>query len=240
MADQASIFESESTPTEAVTEPVQNQEPSQTVDAYADLLATIKSEDGRQKYADVESALKSLPHANEHISKLQQEMEQLREEVAKRQSAEEVLARLESKTTENPETPSVAPVDLAQIEQLVDKRLTARQQAELQANNLKSVTSKVSEAFGDKAEEMFYTTAKEAGLSMEQINSLAATAPTAALKLLGLTGQAAPSLPGRTSSSINTEAMQQNAQEVRSSKVPFGASTNDMVQAWRNAKPTEQ
>ena len=185
------------------------------------------------------SALKSLPHANEHISKLQAEMEELRAEVARRQSAEEVLQRLESKTTEKPETPSVGTVDLAQIEQLVDSRLTARQTAELQKNNLKSVVSKVNEVYGDKAEEMFYTTAKEAGLSMEQVNSLAATAPSAVLKLMGLTTKTS-SLPGKTFSSINTEAMQHNNQESRSAKVPFGASTKQMVDAWRNAKPTAQ
>ena len=239
MADQASIFESEATQPQAETETAQSQEPSKTMDAYADLLATIKSEDGRQKYSDVASALKSLPHANEHISKLQAEMEELRAEVARRQSAEEVLQRLESKTTEKPETPSVGTVDLAQIEQLVDSRLTARQTAELQKNNLKSVVSKVNDVYGDKAEEMFYTTAKEAGLSMEQVNSLAATAPSAVLKLMGLTTKTS-SLPGKTFSSINTEAMQHNNQESRSAKVPFGASTKQMVDAWRNAKPTAQ
>ena len=239
MADQASIFESEATQPQAETETAQSQEPSKTMDAYADLLATIKSEDGRQKYSDVASALKSLPHANEHISKLQAEMEELRAEVARRQSAEEVLQRLESKTTEKPETPSVGTVDIAQIEQLVDSRLTARQTAELQKNNLKSVVSKVNEVYGDKAEEMFYTTAKEAGLSMEQVNSLAATAPSAVLKLMGLTTKTS-SLPGKTFSSINTEAMQHNNQESRSAKVPFGASTKQMVDAWRNAKPTAQ
>ena len=166
-------------------------------------------------------------------------MEELRAEVARRQSAEEVLQRLESKTTEKPETPSVGTVDLAQIEQLVDSRLTARQTAELQKNNLKSVVSKVNEVYGDKAEEMFYTTAKEAGLSMEQVNSLAATAPSAVLKLMGLTTKTS-SLPGKTFSSINTEAMQHNNQESRSAKVPFGASTKQMVDAWRNAKPTAQ
>lgn len=239
MADQASIFESEATQPQAATETAQAQEPSHTVDAYADLLATIKSEDGRQKYSDVESALKSLPHANDHISKLQAEMEELRAEVSRRQSAEEVLQRLESKTTEKSETPSVGTVDLAQIEQMVDSRLTARQTAELQKSNLNSVISKVGEVYGEKAEEVFYSTATEAGLSMEQINNLAATAPSAVLKLMGLTAKTS-GLPGKTFSSVNTEAMQHNNQESRSAKVPFGASTKDMVNAWRNAKPTAQ
>ena len=237
MADQASIFE-ESTQTPAATETVESQEPVQTTDAYADLLASITSADGRQKYNDVESALKSLPHANEHISKLEQEMEQLREELQKRASAEEVLQRLESKTQEQSESPSTGTVDLAQIEQLVDSRLTARQTAELQAANMKSVTSKVAEVYGDKAEEVFYSTAKEAGLSMEQVNTLAATAPAAVLKLMGV-GSKPSGMPAKTSSSVNTEAFVGNSQDRPSSKVPFGASTKDMVQAWRNAKPTE-
>lgn len=238
MADQASLFKEEATQPPAATETAQAQEPVQTVDAYADLLASITSTDGRQKYNDVESALKSLPHANEHISKLEQEMDQLREELEKRASAEEVLARLESKTQEKSESPSTNTVDLAQIEQMVDSRLTARQTAELQAKNVADVTSKVAEVFGDKAEEVFYATAKEAGLSMEQVNNLAATAPAAVLKLMGVGGK--PSgMPAKTSSSVNTEAFVGNSQDRPSSRVPFGATTRDMVQAWRNAKPTE-
>ena len=238
MADQASLFTQESTQTPPATETAQAQEPVQTVDAYADLLASITSADGRQKYGDVESALKSLPHANEHISKLEQEMEQLREEVSKRASAEEVLARLESKTQEQSESPSTGTVDLAQIEQMVDSRLTARQTAELQAKNVADVTSKVAAVFGDKAEEVFYSTAKEAGLSMEQINTLSATAPAAVLKLMGV-GSKPSGMAGKTSSSVNTEAFVGNSQDRPSARVPFGASTRDMVQAWRNAKPTE-
>ena len=237
MTDQSSIFKSESTQTPAATETAQAQEPVQTVDAYADLLATIKSADGRQKYADVMSALKSLPHANDHISRLEAEMEELRGEVAKRRSAEEVLQRLESRTQEQPEQPSGNAVDLAQLERLVDSRLTARQMAELQASNLKSVVSKVAEVYGDKAEAMFYTTAKEAGLTMEQINNLAATAPAAVLKLVGVQGKGF-NIPAKTTSSFNTEAMNNNGQVQPSAKVRYGATTKEMVTAWRNAKPT--
>ena len=239
MTDQSSIFESESTQTPAATETAQAQEPVQTVDAYADLLATIKSADGRQKYTDVMTALKSLPHANDHISRLEVEMEELRAEVARRQSAEDVLNRLESKTPERTEQPSGNTVDLAQIEKLVDSRLTARQLAEVHAANLKSVTGKVAEVYGDKAEAMFYSTAKEAGLSMQQINELAATAPAAVLKLMGVQGKVS-NLPPKTTSSFNTEAFNMNSQDKPSAKVKFGASSKDMVSAWHNAKPTNQ
>lgn len=236
MSDQDSIFQ-ESTQTPASTGEVQTQEPAPSVDAFADLLASIKSEDGRQKYTDVETALKSLPHANQHISTLEKEMAQLKDELARRKSAEEVLESMQSKTPDKTEQPSAAAVDLAQIEQLVEKKLLSQRQQQEQMKNVSSVTEVLSKTYGDKAEEVFYATAKEAGLTMEQINTLAATAPAAVLKLMGVNkGQG---VPGRTHSSVNTEAMANNGQADKlSAKVPFGASTRDMVNAWRNAKPT--
>src|SRR5574343_534016 len=44
-----------------------------------DLLAGIKREDGTQKYATPEDALKSLPHAMEHIKRLEEENKALKE-----------------------------------------------------------------------------------------------------------------------------------------------------------------
>ena len=44
-----------------------------------------------KKYQTVEDALKSIPHAQSHIQKLEEEMKQAREELAKRKAAEELL-----------------------------------------------------------------------------------------------------------------------------------------------------
>lgn len=237
MADPAeeTIFAQEPTQTPTPTEEPKPQEPTSTNDAFADLLASIKAEDGRQKYSDVESALKSLPHANEHISKLEQEMAQLREELGKRATAEEIMSKLEAQAQPSTETPSEPAVDLSQIEQLVDKRLNSVEQKRIATNNISSVTSKMSEVYGDKAEQVFYSAGQEAGLSPAELNALAAKSPVAALRLVGVDTKTPASIPAKTTSTVNTEALSTNGQDVPSAKVPKGASTNDMVNAWRNA-----
>ena len=236
-ANQETIFNQEPTQTPPVTEPVQNQEPVAPKEDFADLLSSITSADGRQKYSDVEAALKSLPHANQHISALEAEMATLKEDLAKRQTAEEIVSQLDGKISQTApvETPSTPEVDLSQIEALVDKRLSSVEHQKQAEANISRVTSKMSEVYGEKAEEMFYAAGQEAGLSAQELNSLAAKSPVAALKLIGVGDKVAPSQPAKSFGTVNTEAINQGDQGKQSAKVPAGASTSQMVNAWRNA-----
>jgi len=235
---QETIFQQELTPAPTVTEPVQNQEPVVQKEDYADLLSSITSADGRQKYSDVSAALKSLPHANQHISELEMEMATLKEDLSKRSTAEEIMSQIDSKIGQPPagEPPAAQPVDLSQIEALVDKRLSSVASQKLATDNLSVVTSKMSEVYGEKAEAMFYAAGQEAGLSAQELNALAAKSPVAALKLIGVDGRGNPAQPAKTVGTVNTEALQPNVNDKPSAKVPVGASSSQMVNAWRNAK----
>jgi len=237
-ANQETIFQQEPTQTPPVTEPVQNQEPVVQKEDYADLLSSITSADGRQKYSDVSAALKSLPHANQHITELESEMVALKADLDKRSTAEEIMSQIDSKIAQKPaaETPSAQPVDLSQIEALVDKRLNSVATQKIATDNLSAVTSKMSEVYGEKAEAMFYAAGQEAGLSAQELNALAAKSPVAALKLIGVDGKVTPAQPAKSVGSVNTEALQPNVNDKPSAKVPVGASSSQMVSAWRNAK----
>lgn len=237
MADQPSIFTNTDGTTQPLTatETVQTQEPSPVDDGVANLLTTIVTEDGRQKYSDVATALGSIPHANAHIQQLELEMSGLKEELIKRKSAEEVLAAFESKAPEAVATTTEPQVDYAAIAQLVNTQLDARQTKGVQVQNLQSVTDAFGALYGEKAEQVFYDTAKGLGLNTEQINSLAATSPQAALKLLGVDekGEVAPT---KTTNGVNMQAYgTSNEPQKPSAHVPFGASTKTMVDAWRAA-----
>jgi len=224
------------TPTEGGTVQVPAQEPTVSVDTYADLLQSIKADDGRQKYTDVTSALNSVAPAQEHISKLEVEMATLKEELGKRKTAEEIMSTIESQAQSKPETPSAQPVDLSQLESLVDTRFKAAESQKALDANTASVSSKMSEVYGDKAEEMFYKAGTDNGLSMQALNQLAATSPKAALKLAGV-GESQMPMLGKVQSSVNTEALLTDQTVVTpSAKVPVGATTADMVGAWRNAR----
>ena len=76
-----------------------NQSTPKTED-YANQLGLIVAEDGRQKYADVATALQSIPHAQAEIGRLKQELEDAQTLVKEAKGIDDVLAQLTSKPSE--------------------------------------------------------------------------------------------------------------------------------------------
>jgi len=231
MVDQTntSIFNQETaTPAPEIT-PAPKEDPSAT------LLASILAEDGRQKYATVEDAIKSISHSQEHIRRLEQETAALNEEIARRKTAEEVLEEI--KATKPVEATPSPGIDYSQVESLVDQRLQATEQRKVASDNTSKVVSVMSEKFGDKAEEVFIKTAQDSGISVDQLNALAASSPMAVLKLVGVEAKAESSAPF-SSGSVNTESLRSPASQTTSVKVPPGAGKDVLMAAWRAAGQT--
>lgn len=159
------------------------------------MLAGIKNERGEQKYKTVEDALKALGHSQNFIPQLQGQLEaatnQLtasQAQLAEIENLKDTVAKLTQKLTEQPgQTPgkSLSEEDIAEI---VGRQLTAKQQKEAQERNTRSVVEAISKQFGDKASEVFYGKAQELGMTQDQINSLAASAPQAVLTMFGVSG----------------------------------------------------
>lgn len=237
MSDQDNIFTGTTNPeTPEQNAPVQQAQPDTSVpkNDFADLLKSITAEDGRQKYSDVESALKSLPHAQQHISKLEQEMAELKAELEKRKTAEEIVSRIESSGRKQEEaTPSKPAITSEQIEALVDKRLSAKEQFNKEQSNIRKVVDTMSKMYGEKSEEVFYSKAAEAGLDRAMINRLAAVSPEAAMRIVGKVE--AGGIPPKTFSNTNSDAAFTN-KPVPSAKLPPYPTTKDMVAAWKASK----
>lgn len=183
-----------------------------------------------RKYKSAEDALKSIPHAQSHIQKLEEEMKEMREELAKRKAAEELLEELKATGLPKADTPSTQPVD---IEQVVSKVLSQKEQAAVQRANQKKVVEAFDSKYGEKGEEMYVSLSKELGMSVAELNMLAARSPSALFKMAGFDVKTI--VPTKTSSSVNTEGFNQSSQDNFSAKLPKGATTKDLVQAWRNA-----
>lgn len=190
-----------------------------------------------KKYQSAEEALKSVPHAQKHIQTLEQELQTLKEELTKRKTAEQLLDEMKSGFT-NENTTQAVEIDPDKIVEIVNQSLTLKEREKVQKSNVDTVVSKFTEVFADKAEEVYNTIAKDAGLTVEQLNKLAASSPKAVLKLAGLDKQGS-TLPSKTSSTVNTQAFIQGGnQQQASAKVPRGATTKDLVSAWRAAGET--
>lgn len=214
--------------TEASEVEVQNPEPQFTLpQEVAELVG-----DGR-KYKSVEDALKSVPHAQSHIHKLEEEMQAMRDELTRRKTAEELLE--EFRVPEQREATPQAGLDPQSLAALVDKTLDQREAKKKQQGNIQAVVQSFNEKFGEKAPEMYAKIAADNGLSVQFLNSVAATSPAAVLKLAGLEGQR-QSTPSKPTGSVNTEALSQNTNHAApSAKLPKAATTKDLVNAWRNA-----
>jgi len=185
-----------------------------------------------KKYKSAEDALKSVPHAQEHIQTLEAEMAQLKEELSKRKTAEELLDEMKSGIQQ--ETTPQEGISQDKLMEIVNNTLSQREMQSRAKQNADSVAQKFTEQFGTEAETVYNSLAKEAGLTVKQLNNLASTSPNAVLKLAGI--GAKPTTVAKTSSSVNTEALNASAKpQELSARVPKGASTKDLVAAWKAA-----
>lgn len=198
-----------------------------------------------KKYSSLEDALKSIPHAQAHIAKLEQENADYQAKVQKALTMEELMEQI--RTQEQPKEGNTTQQvganseDLlaqlsAKLDEAVEQKLTMHKQLEIQKGNTQKVISAFQEAYGDKAEEVFLGLAKESGLDVGSLNSLAATSPQAVLKLAGIGSKPAPAAP--TQSSINTSALITNShlQPKQAGPVMYGATSAQVLDAWRAAK----
>ena len=187
-----------------------------------------------KKYSSVEDALKSVPHAQKHIQTLESELATLKEELSKRKTTEELLDEIKS-GIQPQATPAGTEFDQDKLLQLVDQTLEVKERQKAAKSNADTVASKFTEKYGSKAEEVYNSVARDSGLTVQQLNSLAASSPKIVLKLAGLEGQSAP-VAAKPNSTVNTEVLGQKPDPNQlSARVKQGATTKDLVNAWKIA-----
>jgi hypothetical protein len=186
-----------------------------------------------KKYGSIEDALKSVPHAQKHIQTLESELAQTKEELAKRRAASELLDEIKSGLLHE-NTPQAVEFDQDKLVQIVDQTLMLKEKQRAAQQNAVSVANKFTEQYGEKAQEVYNNLAKETGMSVQELNTLAARSPSVILKLAGLTKT--ETIPTKTSGSVNTETLNSgNSTSNLSARVPKGATTKDLVSAWKAA-----
>ena len=233
---QPEVTPAESQAPAASTQPeVKSAETTDPNSMFANQLAGIQSDDGRQKYVDVNTALASIPHAQQHIKDLMTKNAEMESEMAKLQGANEVLQRLEPEP--KAEQPQVAPgMDEASTADLVDRVLAQREQATIAKNNQKKVVDALSAKYGEKAEAVFAAKAAELGMDVGMLTGIALQSPLAALAYFDAT---LPDPTNPISGGVNTTALQPAPEPQLDHMRVFTGGENDLVNKWRKAKPTE-
>lgn len=214
---------------EPAANPAQPTDPNS---LFADQLAGIKTDDGRQKYADVQTALDSIPHAQTHIADQSAKIKELEEELAKRQGMEQVLEQLQSQQAVT-ETPSeqTGVADQIDVAALIDAKLREKEVMDTQVSNQNKVLTELGKQFGETAESAFNAKAAELGVSVGFLSDLARKAPEAVLAYFGK-AQASPQPVSQ--GSVNTSVLDgQPAQENNDHMKIFQPESSDTMKKWR-------
>lgn len=200
---------------DANTEGQQIPQPAINTSPFDTMLSEIRNEHGQPKYRTVEDGLNALKHSQSHIttltterSRLERDLQEANEKLAKMAELEETVQKLTRRTTD-PE-PQAPQFDEETIANLVDSRLTHKQQQEAALHNQRVVAGKLSEVYGEKARELFYGKAAELGFTESEFEALAAKTPKAVLAMLNV-GGGADKQPNKSPvpSKVNTDGFQQ-------------------------------
>lgn len=199
MADQpSSVFTNpEGTPSEGNVVNTPNTEGK-----LADLLKSIKNENGEQKYNSVEKALEALgnaqafiPQLKSQLSEKDQELERIKNELEQRESVEQVVQRLIAKEPKGEgHPPATSGLDEQAVINLVKQTFQQNKQIEtVEANRLK-VQETLRVQFGDKAGDAVAQKAAELGTTPEELGELASKNPNLVLALFNTQGYKSPTV----------------------------------------------
>lgn len=168
---------------EPAAEPQQAQAPQVSTVDYSAVLSDIKDAQGNQKYSDVETALKSINFASEHIQTLEAENAQYKENELKQDSAQDLIAQVQA--ANKPQTGATDMPSTEAITAMVVNAIKADKQQTLAQTNQAKVVSILTEKFGDKAEEQYRAKGQELGLGPQTLDDIAGSSPEAVLAWFG-------------------------------------------------------
>lgn len=141
-----------------------------------------------KKFRDPDAVAKKIVHADQHISNLEKELAEMRQELQTRLTVEEMMEKLESKapTREIPDTPRQEPgkekdIDLTSE---VQKLLKQEKEKERRETNIATSRAGLKERFGADYNQRLKSIAEELSVSEEFLTQMAASSPSGFLKLV--------------------------------------------------------
>src|SRR5258706_1732429 len=157
-----------------------------------------------KKFKTPEELAKGKYISDNYILTLESQLDQMRgdylklhEEQVAKAGLQELIDKMNIQkpvtkdTTLVPETKP--PIDPKQIEDLIDSRMSQREQAKKEAENIQFVKTKLEATLGKEYHEQLQSRMAEVGLSSDQFNQMVRNTPKALTKLLELEPQFVPS-----------------------------------------------
>lgn len=210
-----------------------------------------KQDDGNQSYVealvkargeqwkDPEVIAKGKLEADNHIKELNEKLKKLEESNASAKKLEDLVAQIEKATKSNPTSESNTKTSVSEedIQSLVEKTLTKKEQESTAKQNLDLVNSQLAESFGDEAVSVVQKKAQELGLSVERMKQLAAEAPSAFLTLIG---EKPKQVKVNTEGSIKTEGLGTTSRKDTRNHAYYQEMRRKNPQLFHSAKTMDQ
>jgi len=190
-----------------------------------------------KKYSSLNDVYKAFPHSQQHISTLEADNARMKEELARRKTAEELLQDIQNGLgTQSQVTPAPQAPTIPDISSIVRQELTQARLVEEAQRNQVTVVNEFYKKFGDKAQTQFEQIASDLGIPVTELNKLAAKSPKAVMKLAGIAEPMAPTKSGTLQSDINTQAIPGGQAPNDSIRVSLNGSAKDDAAAMRKAR----
>lgn len=229
------IFENEAVDNKAATDKVQEKTPD--LDSiFKDKLEAIKGVNGEQKYKDVMTALDALKHTQDHVKTLEDENKALRESKTQSDTIEEALKRLSAKDTPTEKTNSEE-IDAEKIKSLTAETIKELDAAKKRETNKDEVSKALIAKYGssEKAKEVYLDKAKELGVSVDMLKSLAETSPKAVMAYFG---SSTSDSTFSKESTINTQSLNNGKNEEIDYISLYTKAGNTSLDKWKEAGNT--
>lgn len=160
-------------------------------------------------YADNEALARAAMEKELHIRRIEKENSVLRTNSAAQQKLEELVTKLaeaRSPSTEpNRQEPDVSAPPIQNLEEQFEALYNKRSAEARHATNRDHVKQVLQQNFGSNYVQRLNQVSAETGMSPEQMNALAATAPSALLKLVGV-DRPAQQMSAPPVTQVNTQA----------------------------------
>ena len=197
----------------------------------------LKFKVGDREY-DVNAAVNKIQHADQHISTLEKELEELRAKLA---LTEEQRKAQEALNKPQPPTPPVTtttvdPVEIeARVRLLAEQAalnaLSQSQQSSVMDTNLRECTEAAKQMYGDSYQQVLRTKGATLGYTEAEIVELAKSKPAAFRSIFGITVQPKASTQFGSSYTVPNNPQEDPLRQVAKTILGKGSSNRDRTAA---------
>lgn len=193
-----------------------------------------------KKYSSVEEMAKANIHAQEHITGIETTLTELREDLSKRETLDDLYGKITSNNQQNSQPVTPTPESMLSKDDItslinsgIQDGITNFNTTNVKTQNTQQVSDELVKLYGDKAQEQLVNKATELGMSFESMTDLASNSPQAVLAYFN-------SAPSTQTSSNGTATMQSDFSTQASQQQSGGTAehgTYQYYEALRKSNP---